>query len=138
MLITISLVLVMSASCRDPKKDNQKRTETVQTSDFKPGLTEEKPTRIASESVGIGEKLYSDKGCLVCHQLNTKLVGPSTKDIAKAYSGNKAGLTAFLKGDGKAIVDPSQAIVMQPQIAVTKALSAKELEAMVDYILSIK
>lgn len=136
--IAVSLVLIMAASCSAPKKDNQKSTEAVQTSSPKPAIAEEKTNLAASETVGFGEKLYKDKGCLVCHQLNTKLVGPSVKDIAAAYSGNKAGLTAYLKGEGKSIVDPSQASVMQPQIAITKALPAEELDAIVDYILSVK
>lgn len=136
--IAVSLALIMAVSCSAPKKDNQKSTEPVQTSNPKQAIPEEKNTQVASETVGSGEKLYKDKGCLVCHQLNTKLVGPAVKDIAAAYSGNKAGLTAFLKGEGKAIVDPSQANVMQPQIAITKALPAEELNEIVDYILSIK
>lgn len=137
-LIAISLVLIIAVSCSSPKKDNKKSIETVQTSNPKQAIPEEKNTQAASETVGSGEKLYKDKGCLVCHQLNTKLVGPSVKDIAAAYSGNKAGLTAFLKGEGKAIVDPSQASVMQPQLAITKALPAEELNEIVDYILSFK
>lgn len=136
--IAISLVLIIATSCSSPKKDNQKSTETVQTSNPEQATPEEKNTQVSSETVGSGEKLYKDKGCLVCHQLNTKLVGPSVKDIAAAYSGNKAGLTAYLKGEGKSIVDPSQSSVMQPQIAITKALPADELDAIVDYILSIK
>jgi cytochrome c len=136
--IAVSLVLIMAASCSAPKKDNQKSIEKVQTDNPKQAMPEEKNTQVASETVGFGEKLYKDKGCLVCHQLNKKLVGPAVKDIAAAYSGNKAGLTAFLKGEGKAIVDPSQASVMQPQIAITKALPAEELNEIVDYILSIK
>lgn len=138
MLIALSLVLIMSVSCSAPKKDNQKSTEIVQTSDPKQAIPEEKSTQTTSETVGRGEKLYKDKGCLVCHQLNSKLVGPSVKDIAAAYSGNKAGLTAFLKGEGEAIVDPSQAAVMQTQISITQGLPAEDLEAMVDYILSFK
>lgn len=138
MLIAISLILIMSASCSEPKKDNQKSTETAQTSNPKQAIPKEKTTQTASETIALGEKLYSDKGCLVCHQLNTKLVGPAVKDIAAAYSGNKVGLTAFLKGEGKAIVDPSQASVMQPYIAITKALSAEELDEIVNYILSFK
>lgn len=136
--MAISLVLIMTASCSAPKKDNQKSTETVQTSGTKPAIPEEKTILEDSETGGSGEKLYKDKGCLVCHQLNTKLVGPSVKDIAAAYSGNKAGLTAYLKGEGKSIVDPSQGSVMQAQLAITKALPAKDLDAIVDYILSVK
>lgn len=137
-LIAISLVLIIAVSCSSPKKDNQKSTETEQTSNPKQAIPEEKNTKLVSETVRSGEKLYKEKGCLVCHQLNTKLVGPSVKDIAAAYSGNKAGLTAYLKGEGKSIVDPSQFGVMQPQITITKALPAEELDAIVDYILSIK
>jgi cytochrome c len=136
--IVIGLVLIMGASYSAPKKDDQKSTGTVQTSKPIQKTSGQKATHTVSETVSAGEKLYKDKGCLVCHQLNTKLVGPAVKDISAAYSGNKAGLTAFLKGEHKAIVDPSQASLMQPQIAITKKLSAKELDEIVEYILSIK
>lgn len=138
MFIAISFVLILGVSCGSPKKDTQKSSDTEQTSDPKPATTEEKTTPAVSETVALGEKLYKDKGCLVCHQIDSRLVGPSIKDIAAAYAGNKAGLTAFLKGEGKAIVDPSQASVMEPQLAITKALPAEELDHMVDYILSFK
>lgn len=135
LVIAASLVLILGISCNstdkgksaDITKEKSARSETLEKGP--------NPTKAVASS---GQKLYSEKGCLVCHQLNTKLVGPSTKDIATAYSGNKAGLTAYLKGEGEAIVDPSQASLMQPQIAITKALSAEELEALVDYILSIE
>ncbi len=125
--ITISLVLIMGVSCSSPKKEKSTATKEVATS-IEPMVEEANP----------GKKLYKDKGCVVCHQVNTKLVGPAIKDIAAAYSGNKAGLTAFLRGEGKAIVDPSLASVMQPQIAITKALPAEELDEIVNYILSNK
>lgn len=133
--IAASLVLLLGVSCSSPNKE--KSTSTTTEKSATPGTVEKSanPTEVVASA---GQKLYSDKGCLVCHQLNTKLVGPSVKDIAAAYSGNKAGLTAFLKGEGKVIVDPSQASVMQPQIAITKALPAEEINSIVDYILSIK
>lgn len=133
--IGASLVLLLSVSCSSPNKEKSTSTTTEKSAISE---TVEKNPKSTEAGASIGQKLYSDKGCLVCHQLNTKLVGPAVKDIAAAYSGNKAGLTAFLKGEGKAIVDPSQASVMQPQIAITKALPADELNEIVDYILSIK
>jgi cytochrome c len=33
--------------------------------------------------------LAQSKGCLSCHAVDAKLVGPSYKDIAKKYAGNK-------------------------------------------------
>ena len=135
LVVAVSLVLIFGISCSSPNKQESRNTtsEKITTSE-----TVEKSAKPTKADTSAGQKLYSDKGCLVCHQLNTKLVGPSTKDIAAVYAGNKAGLTAFLKGESKAIVDPKQASLMQPQIAITKALTAEELEAMVDYILSIK
>lgn len=133
--IGASLVLLLSVSCSSPGKEKSTNTATEKSATSE---TVEKNPNPAEAVASVGQKLYSDKGCLVCHQLNTKLVGPSVKDIAAAYSGNKAGLTAYLKGEGKSIVDPSQSSVMQPQIAITKALPADELDAIVDYILSIK
>ena len=133
--IGASLVLLLSVSCSSPGKEKSTNTTTEKSATSE---TVEKNPKPAEAVASAGQKLYSEKGCLVCHQLNTKLVGPSVKDIAAAYSGNKAGLTAYLKGEGKSIVDPSQSSVMQPQIAITKALPADELDAIVDYILSIK
>ena len=133
--IGASLVLLLGVSCSSPSKEKSTTTTTEKSATSE---TVEKNSKPAEAVASVGQKLYSEKGCLVCHQLNTKLVGPSVKDIAAAYSGNKAGLTAYLKGEGKSIVDPSQASVMQPQIAITKALPADELDAIVDYILSIK
>ena len=133
--IGASFVFLLSVSCSFPNKEKSTSTTTEKSATSETAGKGVKSTEVAASA---GEKLYSEKGCVVCHQLNTKLVGPAVKDIAAAYSGNKAGLTAFLKGEGKAIVDPSQASVMQPQIAITKALPAEELDAIVDYILSIK
>ncbi len=134
-LIAAIFVLTVGISCSSPNKEKSANTTAEKNTILE---TVETNTETADPALSIGKKLYSDKGCLVCHQLNTKLVGPAVKDIAVAYSGKKVALTAFLKGQGKAIVDPSQASVMQPQIAITKALSASELNAVVDYILSIK
>ena len=130
-----SLILILGMSCSSQNEEKSIKAATEKSASSE--IVEKNPTPTKTVS-STGQKLYSDNGCLVCHQLNTKLVGPSTKDIAAAYSGNKAGLIAFLKGESKAIVDPSQASLMQPQIAITKALPAEELEAIVDYILSIK
>ncbi len=133
--IGASFVLLLSVSCSSPNKEKSTSTTTEESATSETAKKDVKATEVVASA---GQKLYSEKGCLVCHQLNTKLVGPAVKDIAAAYSGNKAGLTAFLKGESNAIVDPSQASVMQPQIAITKALPADELDAIVDYILSIK
>ena len=43
-------------------------------------------------SVGVAqadEALAKSKGCLACHTVDKKLIGPTYKDVAKKYSGQK-------------------------------------------------
>ena len=98
----------------------------------------EEETPAEGGDIEAGKDFFASSGCVACHQVDAKTVGPSLKDIAAAYADNKEGLAAFLKEEGEAIVDPAQAAVMQPQLAITKALPDNELNNVVDYILSNK
>jgi len=127
--LAMSLALIMSTSCSSSSE------ETTETTTNEVAPVEEKIE--VAEAIS-GKDLYTAKGCVACHQVETKTVGPSIKDIAAAYDGNKDGLIAFLKEEAEAIVDPAQAAIMKPQLATTKALPAEELNAIVDYILENK
>ena len=48
-------------------------------------------------SANDADKLASAKGCTACHALDKKLVGPSFKDVAKKYNGDKDAPTALEK-----------------------------------------
>lgn len=133
----LATFLIAVWSCSPPQKEERKSVQTEKAPESKPTKTvAKKNTGVSSETADRGKKLFNDNGCLACHQLNTKLVGPSLKDISMAYTGNKEGLAAFLRGNGDAIVDPAQEALMQPQIPITQAMSDEELNAVVDYILS--
>ena len=57
----------------------------------------------AANAADAGADLAKAKGCLGCHAVAEKKVGPAYKDVAAKYKGNKdaeATLTAKLK-DGK-------------------------------------
>ena len=69
-----------------------------------------------------GADVVKSKGCLNCHAVDAKKVGPSFKDIA-AKKGDQAALVAKLK-DGKG----------HPKVAASDA----ELKAAVGYVLSTK
>ena len=97
----------------------------------------EVPVEEVAAAPSPGEELYKKSGCTACHKVEGKLVGPSIKDIAVAYA-DEASLTAFLKGEAKAIVDPAQEAVMAPQLEVTKKMSAEDLKLIVDHIMSHK
>ena len=145
MTVFLVMFFVISVSCSSPKSDNQKTAETVQTNSPKPEMAAEASTPaaeasapVASENLAKGEKLFKDKGCVVCHQLNTKLVGPALKEVSKAYAGDKEKLNSFLKGDSKSIIDPAQHAIMEPQILITKAMSEADRMSIVEYLLSVK
>jgi len=73
-----------------------------------------------------GADVVKAKGCLTCHAVDQKKIGPSYKDVAAKYKGDaKAGgmLSAKLKeGTG------------HPKVAASDA----EIKAAVDYVLSQK
>lgn len=104
----------------------------------------ETATEITTEEVAAevpaakdGAEFYKTSGCVACHQVDKKLVGPSIIDIAAAYA-DEATLTAFLKGESAAIVDPAQAALMTPQVEITKKMSAEDLQVIVSYIMGHK
>ncbi len=124
--ITFALLATITfTSCGSSETKVETSAETTET-------TEEE----TSEAMP-GEELYAKSGCVACHQVDAKVVGPSIKTIAAAYKGNEEGLINFLKGEGEAIVDPEQAAVMQPQIEVTKVMSDEDRNAITDYIMNI-
>ena len=52
------------------------------------------------------EKLAQSSGCMTCHQLDKKVVGPSYKDVAAKYRNDKgaeAKLVAKVKQGGKGV-----------------------------------
>ena len=73
-----------------------------------------------------GADVLKDKGCMGCHDNDTKKVGPSFKDIAAKYKGQKgaeADLIAKLKeGKGHMKVTASDADL---KAAVTQVLATK-------------
>jgi cytochrome c len=56
------------------------------------------------------EALAKSKNCMSCHAVDKKLVGPSYKDVAKKYAGDKAAADALatkvMKISWSATTDP--------------------------------
>jgi cytochrome c len=73
-----------------------------------------------------GSEVVKTKGCMNCHEADKKKVGPSFKDIAAKFKGDKgaqASLVAKLKdGKGHAKADASDAEI---KAAVQHVLSTK-------------
>ena len=83
-----------------------------------------------------GQVIFEAKGCALCHKKDMDTVGPSLKTIAIGYAGKESTLVTYLQGKGTAIVDPSRAAVMNPQLVKIKTLFDQDLKAVAEYIIS--
>ena len=49
----------------------------------------------------LGNRLFSEKTCITCHDVNSTKIGPSVKEIMKVYKEKNGDIVAFLKGRSK-------------------------------------
>ena len=86
---------------------------------------------VAAMTAGVGfaqtgADVLKAKGCMNCHEIDKKKVGPAFKDVAAKYKGNKGAegeLVAKLKeGKGHMKIDASDA---ELKAAVGQVLSTK-------------
>lgn len=92
---------------------------------------------------GNGKQVFTASGCAACHHPTKDQtamgLGPSLKQITKAYKGNKGQLTKFLKGKAAPKIDKKKFnMLMKSQLAMTKRMPAAKLKALVDFIASHK
>jgi cytochrome c len=94
---------------------------------------------LAAGTAQADEALAKAKGCLACHTVEKKLVGPAYKDIAKRYAGQKdveAKLAEkIIKGGKGAWAKELGAEIPMPPNTLVKPDEATKL---VKWILSIK
>ena len=79
------------------------------------------------------QALATSKGCMACHQVETKVVGPALKDIAAKYKGDDAALetlSAKVKAGGVGVWGE---VPMPPQVAA----SDEEIKTIVAWMLSL-
>ena len=82
-----------------------------------------------------GEALFQKNNCVACHAVANKSVGPSLKDIAAKYKGDKgaqARLEAKVRSGGK------DSFGTMPMPATAKSVSDGDIKTMVTWILSQK
>ncbi|MDB4270744.1 c-type cytochrome [bacterium] len=88
----------------------------------------------------LGNRLFSEKTCITCHDVNKEKIGPSVKEIMKIYKEKNGDIVAFLKGNAKPIVDTtySQVAIMQANIdGFLKGISDEELKTIATYMLHV-
>ena len=78
--------------------------------------------------------LAKKSGCLACHSVEKKIVGPAWKDVGKKYAGDagaKANLISKVKSGGKGVWGPAPMPPYSPRV------SDANIEKLVDFILSL-
>ena len=84
-----------------------------------------------------GLALAGKSGCLACHKIETKLVGPAWRDVSKRYKGDpgaKARLVAKVKAGGKGNwTEVTGGVSMPPN---SPRVSDGNIEKLVTFVLS--
>lgn len=78
-------------------------------------------------------QLAQQKGCLACHSVDKKIVGPAYKDVAKKFAGQKGAEAELVEKVMKGSVGVWGQVPMPPN-NVTK----EEATKLVQWILSLK
>jgi cytochrome c len=80
------------------------------------------------------EELAKSKNCLACHAVQTKVVGPAYKDVAKRYAGQKDAEDKLVQKVLKGSAGAWGPVAMPPNPQVSEA----EAHTLVKWILSLK
>jgi cytochrome c len=135
---SIALASLLLSSCGD-KKETEVQKEVVAPVEAVQEVKSD--VQIAGDQVALGERLFTEKTCISCHQVDTKVIGPSIKDIVRVYDEKNGNIVQFLKGNSPAIVDtdPGQVAIMKANLdGFVKDLTPEELQALAAYMRSKK
>ncbi len=91
-------------------------------------------TALAAGAAGASEELLKKHGCIACHAVDKKLVGPAYKEVAAKYKGDKDAAKKLAEKVKKGSQGVWGQVPMPPNAAVPDA----DIAAMVKYILAVK
>jgi len=83
---------------------------------------------------GAAEALAQKSGCLACHSVSNKIVGPAYKDVAAKYKGDKtaeAKLIAKVKAGGSGVWGPIPMPPNSPQV------KDEDIKTIVQWVLTL-
>lgn len=83
---------------------------------------------------GVAMAIAQKSGCLACHAMDKKLVGPAWNEIGKKYVGNTAAAAQLAEKIRKGSNGTWGPIPMPPNATVKDA----DIKTMVEFVLSLK
>lgn len=81
-----------------------------------------------------GEALAKSSGCLACHTVDKKLIGPSYQDIAAKYRGNKAAEADLVTK----VKNGSKGVWGDIPMTANAHVKDEDIRAIVQWVLSLK
>ena len=129
-LFLLVIVVLLGCSCKSEKKSNEA---------FDIAVPERGELSFDSQ-IFLGNRLFSEKTCITCHDVNRVKKGPSVKEIMAVYNQKSGNIVEFLKGNAKPIVDTtaSQVAIMQENIdGFLKKISDEELNSIATYLMHV-
>lgn len=123
-LLIPTLMFSFLVSCYEDKTNVS--AETVQ-EEVQPTVVSSPETRIEE-----GKTLINNAGCLTCHNIDEKLVGPPYKEIAKKYTEQDVEVMA------DRIINGSVGVWGSMPMSPHTGLSKDNAKKMVEYILTLK
>lgn len=87
------------------------------------------PTALAAD----GETIFKGKPCVACHSVETKMIGPSFKEVAAKYAGQTDASSIIIQSMKAGSQNKWGAIPMPPNM-----LTDEEANALAEWILSQK
>ncbi len=89
---------------------------------------------MVAAQVSANQELAQKHGCLACHGVDKKILGPAYKDVAAKYKGNKeaeAKLIEKVKKGGSGVWGP------MPMPANSPKVPDADIKTLVDWILAL-
>ena len=86
-----------------------------------------------STSAFASEDLAKAKGCMVCHKTDAKLIGPSYKEVAAKYAGQKGAVDTLAEKVIKGGVGVWGQVPMTPN-----PISPEDAKKLVAWIMTVK
>ena len=87
-----------------------------------------------ANAADVGQALAQKNGCLACHSIDKKVLGPAFKDVAAKYKGDKtaeAKMVAKVKAGGSGVWGPMPMPANSPQV------KDEDIKLIVQWILAI-
>jgi cytochrome c len=89
---------------------------------------------VSANALADGEALAKQSGCMTCHAVNKKMVGPSFKDVAAKYKGDS---TAAAKLEKKVRGGGAGSFGSTPMLATPAKVTDDDIKNIVAWVLTL-